>query len=62
MYKNLYEIRLCDLISVSLAFNGFDGVVRRGKDERGEADHRSQIPDDSVGNFSMDGKVGAAFL
>lgn len=45
-----------------LAFNGFDGVARRGKDERGEADHRSQIPDDSVGNFPMDGKAGAAFL
>ena len=62
MYKNPYEIRLCDLIGVSLVFNGFDGVARRGKDERGEADHRSQIPDDSVGNFPMDVKAGAAFL
>lgn len=45
-----------------LAFNGFDGVARRGKDERGKGDRRSQIPDDSVGNFPMDVKTGAAFL
>ena len=60
MYKNPYEIRLCDLISVSLVFNGF--VAWHGKVERGGADHRSQIPDDSVGNFPMDVKAGAAFL
>ena len=62
MYKNPYEIRLCELISVSLTFNGFDGVARRGKDERGKRDRRSQIPDDPVGDLSMDGKAGAAFL
>ena len=62
MYKNPYEIRLCELISVSLTFNGFDGVARRGKDERGGADHRSQILDDPVGDFPMDGKAGAVFL
>lgn len=45
-----------------VVFNGFDGVVRHGKDEGGGADHRSQISDDPVGNFSMDGKVGAVFL
>ena len=60
MYKNPYEIRLCDLISVSLTFNGFDGVVRHGKDER--AEHLSQIPDDSGGDFLMDVEAGAAFL
>ena len=62
MFKNPYEIRLCDLISVSLVFNGFNGVVRHGKDERERADHRSQIPDDSGGDFLMDVKAGAAFL
>ena len=45
-----------------VAFNGFDGVVRHGKVERGGADHRSQIPDDPVGDLPMDGKVGAVFL
>lgn len=45
-----------------VAFNGFDGVARRGKDERGKRDHRSQIPDDPVGDFPMDGKAGAVFL
>lgn len=45
-----------------VAFNGFDGVARHGKDERGGADHRLQIPDDPVGDFLMDGKAGAVFL
>lgn len=38
------------------------GVARHGKDERGGADHRSQIPDDPVGDLLMDGKAGAVFL
>ena len=37
-------------------------MARRGKDERGRADQRSQIPDDSVGDLPMDVKAGAVFL
>lgn len=44
-----------------VAFNGF--VAWRATERmRGERDHRSQIPDDPVGDFLMDGKASAVFL
>ena len=42
MYKNPYEIRLCELISVSLTFNGF--VAWRAV-ERMRGEERSPVTD-----------------
>ena len=45
-----------------LAFNGFVAWCAVERMRGGRADHRSQIPDDPVGDLLMDGKAGAVFL